>query len=404
MSAGERSMNEPKITVIIPTRERCDVLEKSLKTVTAQNYDTLEIIVSDNFSGDATEQIVRSANDSRVRYINTGKRVSMSHNWEFALSHVTDGWVTIIGDDDGLLPGALATISKIMQSTDVEAIRSSPCSYSWPSFIDKEHGRLAVSLKSGGETRDGSAWLSRAMNGNAHNAYAELPMLYTGGWVKASVLEKIRKSDGTIYQSRIPDVYSAVAIAGVIGKYLYLNEPFALSGVSENSSGGSPSGRKKFLAESNIPFHKDMPLRSDGSLPSSVQAFVYESYLQSDFLRPPDKVCIRAQQLKLILATASGSFRSEAREWGKKYATSNGLNFERIESGARRARRYIALRTFVALTQRAIYGYIISSPDVPIKDVYEASIAAAVILKIRPGPLQRIRRMSMRAVEKYIKV
>jgi glycosyltransferase involved in cell wall biosynthesis len=396
-------MSEPKITVIIPTRERCDVLEKALRTVTAQNYDNLEIIVSDNFSGDATEQVVRSTNDNRVKYINTGKRVSMSHNWEFALSHVTGDWVTIIGDDDGLLPGALANISRIMQSTDVEAIRSPSCSYSWPSFIDKEYGRLAVSLKSGGEIRDGSVWLARAMNGDAHNAYAELPMLYTGGWVKASVLEKIRKSDGAIYQSRFPDVYSAVAIASVIGKYLYLNEPFAVSGVSGHSNGAYSSGYKKFLSEANIPFHKDMPLRSDGSLPSAVQAYVYESYLQSGFLRPADKECIRARQLKLMLATAFKSFGSEDSEWGKKYATSNGLNFERIESAARWARRYIALRTFVELTQRAIYGYIISSPDVPIKDVYEASIAAAVILNIRPSPLQRIRRMSMRAVEKYVK-
>ena len=93
-------MRDPKITVIIPTRERCDVLEKSLQTVTTQDYDNLQIIVSDNFSNDGTEDIVRSTHDSRVKYVNTGKRLSMSHNWEFALSHVTEGWVTIIGDDE----------------------------------------------------------------------------------------------------------------------------------------------------------------------------------------------------------------------------------------------------------------------------------------------------------------
>ena len=111
-----------KITVVIPTRERCDVLEKSLKTVTSQNYDNLEIIVSDNFSTDKTKDVVRRANDPRIKYINTGKRVSMTHNWEFALSHVTDGWVTIIGDDDGLLPESLNKIAKIIQSTDRKSV------------------------------------------------------------------------------------------------------------------------------------------------------------------------------------------------------------------------------------------------------------------------------------------
>jgi len=64
-----------------PTRERSDVLEKSLITVTSQDYGNLEVIVSDNYSCDDTEDVVRSTNDARVKYINTGKRVSMSHNW-----------------------------------------------------------------------------------------------------------------------------------------------------------------------------------------------------------------------------------------------------------------------------------------------------------------------------------
>ena len=78
-------MNEPKVTVIIPTRERRETLEKSLLTVTSQNYDNLQIIVSDNFSHDRTEEFVRSVKDERLRYLNTGARISMSANWEFAL-------------------------------------------------------------------------------------------------------------------------------------------------------------------------------------------------------------------------------------------------------------------------------------------------------------------------------
>jgi len=41
-------MSEPKITVIIPTRERCDVLGKTLETVLAQDYERVQVIVSDN--------------------------------------------------------------------------------------------------------------------------------------------------------------------------------------------------------------------------------------------------------------------------------------------------------------------------------------------------------------------
>jgi hypothetical protein len=32
----------------------------------------------------------------------------MSRNYGFAFSHIKDGWITYLGDDDGFLPNALA--------------------------------------------------------------------------------------------------------------------------------------------------------------------------------------------------------------------------------------------------------------------------------------------------------
>jgi glycosyltransferase involved in cell wall biosynthesis len=89
------------VTVIIPTREHPETLLATLRTVIQQDYDRLEIIVSDNFSNDSTEDVVRSFTDRRVKYINTGKRLSMSENWDFALSHATGDWISVLGDDDG---------------------------------------------------------------------------------------------------------------------------------------------------------------------------------------------------------------------------------------------------------------------------------------------------------------
>ena len=111
-----------KFNVIIPTRERADVLLHCLRTVVMQDYEDLTIIVSDNFSQDNTRQVVDSFHDPRIKYVNTGKRVRMSHNFEFALSHVKDGWVTILGDDDGLLPDALTTVAGVIKKTGCQAI------------------------------------------------------------------------------------------------------------------------------------------------------------------------------------------------------------------------------------------------------------------------------------------
>jgi len=85
--------NDIKFNVIIPTRERADVLVHCLRTVVAQDYENLEIIVSDNHSSDNTWEVVESFGDKRIRYINTGRRLSMSSNWEYALSSVSEGYV-----------------------------------------------------------------------------------------------------------------------------------------------------------------------------------------------------------------------------------------------------------------------------------------------------------------------
>lgn len=391
--------SKPLITTIIPTRERADTLFHCLRTVVAQDYDNLSIIVSDNFSQDNTKEIVNSFADPRIKYINTGKRVSMSHNWEFALSHITEGWVTILGDDDGLVPASLKKVAEIINSTGVHAIRSKVCSYTWPSLTGKEFGRLGVPLKSGYEVRGAKIWLSKVLNGHAN--YPDLPMLYNGGFIFSSLIKKIKSKNGIFYQSAMPDVYSAIAFSSIIKNYIYSNEPFAINGASKYSTGTAgfsgnkdmkDSPAKKFLSENNIPLHPDIPLCADRSYPLSLQAMIYESYLQTKNLREQTRGNIHQQQLELILATA-GRHEASVREWGKIFATTHGLDYEEIQSKASRKKIVLNLASFQSLISRAINIYRTGCPKFPIKNVYEASVAAAVVRSAMPSRLRNILRL-----------
>src|ERR1700677_762807 len=235
MSASMK--DQAHITVIIPTRERADVFAKSFSTCLTQDYDNLTILVSDNLSQDGTREIALAANDRRVRYVNTGKRLSMAQNYEVALSHVSDGWVTIIGDDDGLLPRAIEKVAEIIASSKVNVIRSDTCHYRWPGLPGSKSGTLAVPLRRGTEVRKSKDWLTQVINGSA--LYPNLPMLYSGGFAKASMLDEIRGRNGRFYYSCIPDVFSAFAIASVIDEYVWSFEPLAIDGVSKHSIGTS---------------------------------------------------------------------------------------------------------------------------------------------------------------------
>ena len=380
------SSDRPKMTVIIPTRERADVFASALRTVVAQDYVNLEILVSDNYSGDATEEIARSTGDPRVRYVNTGRRLSMSHNWEFALSQVTDGWVTIVGDDDGLLPGSLQAVADLIQMTGTLSVQSATCRYKWPGNKGRKYGRLRIPTKQGHEVRDSKIWMSRVLRGDA--AYAELPMLYTGGYTSMDVLHELKRKTGVFYKSCVPDVYSGFAIASLIPNYAYSHVPFAIGGTSKHSIGVDhfSMGKKiqeapslKFSQEDNIPFHKDVPLTRNGEYPPSLQAAVFESYLQTACLRKdgPYESCER--QLEVILASASLGDEQLA-AWGADFADMHNLDYNRIRSRARFTRLRQKLEAIPVNLFRRINRRTIGSPHNPIENVYEASLVAAAAL------------------------
>src|SRR5262245_30208092 len=97
-------MTRPRFSVVIPTRERAGTLRHSLRTCLEQDFDDYEIVVCDNCSSTATRQVVDEADSPRVRYVRADRPLAMSANWELAVAAARGEYVTVLGDDDGLLP------------------------------------------------------------------------------------------------------------------------------------------------------------------------------------------------------------------------------------------------------------------------------------------------------------
>ena len=397
--------NSPKVSVLIPTRERPDTLAKCLKTVVNQSYGNLEIIVSDNASSPETEAVVRGFDTPKIRYFNTGSRISMSHNFEFALSKATGDWITSIGDDDGLLPDGIERAVALLQSSGAEALGSLLCYYGWPS---KEAGpdRSIMSIPMGRKTSFKNAKEAIRLCVTGHLGYLELPMLYTGGMISSKVIARARDANGIFFHSQIPDCYSAFAVCSVIDRYIFTQEPFAIAGSSKHSNGGNLLKLKgtPFLTEGNIPVHPDIPLPSIGTLTFSIPALVYECYLQTQYLHGDFAKIKPADQLELILnATPVG--RDILLEWAKTFAAKHNLDCDAIVAKAARA----PLNRRVALGRQTLENVldryrIDSALGLAIDDVYEASIVAATIMKTRPGRLAGYRRLLARKLSKGAKL
>lgn len=249
-----------KYTVIIPTRDRAETLEATLRTCLRQTYKNFEIIVSDNCSTDNTREIVDCLDDPRIRYVNPGRRLSMSGNFEFALGHVTDGFVMFIGSDDGIMPDAIEYVDSIVRQYEVDAVSCRQASYVWPDFPDRN---IAGQLTFGGwrndvEVRNSKEWINKTLNFQVHYCF-DLPNLYCG-FVHKRIIDKSYK-DGKYFHSITPDAYSAFATAIFINKYAYSHKSFSIAGASSKSNGASalnPSGNgeeaNKFYSENDIEF------------------------------------------------------------------------------------------------------------------------------------------------------
>ena len=384
-------MEQRKFTVIIPTRERSDTLRYCLKTVVAEDYENLEIIVSDNDSKDDTRDIVLSVNDPRIRYINTGRRVSMSENWEYALSNVGSGWVTVLGDDDGLIPGALAKVNSIVHETCTRMVRSNGGIYLWPSSSLSDRALLRFCTKQGYQELRTGETERKVLYGLV--PYNSLPMLYNGGFVDVAVINEIRRRSGKVFHSMTPDVYSGFAISRVINTYILAHEPLALSGTSRHSNGAcnlsnkqksGDSPRQLFNSEITIAVHSHIPCMSDGSPWDSIYSGILEAYFQvADSLH--FNIC--PNEMRKFAASAYVADNHLRGEWLNRFCIMN--NVDRCRLSFILTRICLALLVYTRNLSRMSDGFewvsIPSTNEIKLDNVYSAASHCALAVDTKLG-------------------
>lgn len=105
------------VTVGIPTFRRPDLLRHALQRISDQTYGDLEILVSDNASGDATRDVVESIarNDSRIRYICQPENIGPTRNFRFVLDQAKGELFAWVADDDDCAPTFIERLATTMR-------------------------------------------------------------------------------------------------------------------------------------------------------------------------------------------------------------------------------------------------------------------------------------------------
>ena len=119
-------MKRPFFSVIIPTFNQSNFLDKSLRSVLDQSFKSFEIIVVDNFSTDSTEKIIKSFKNKIVyKKIKKHGIIAKSRNKGIQLSK--GKWVAFLDSDDLWTRNKLNEVYKKVQKNEYDVI----CNDEW---------------------------------------------------------------------------------------------------------------------------------------------------------------------------------------------------------------------------------------------------------------------------------
>ncbi|ERM20091.1 glycosyltransferase family 2 protein [Brevibacillus laterosporus] len=105
----------PMFTVVIPTYNRSDMLQKAIKSVLKQTCDDWEILVMDDASTDSTEEIVANTfTHSKIRYYRMEKNSGISKVMNKALGLTRTPYLIQLDSDDWLAKRTLERFKQVI--------------------------------------------------------------------------------------------------------------------------------------------------------------------------------------------------------------------------------------------------------------------------------------------------
>jgi glycosyltransferase involved in cell wall biosynthesis len=97
----------PAVSIVIPTRNRIDLLDRAINSVINQTYTDWEIIVVDDASTDQTESTMSAKQSEQIRYTRLQNRSGGAVARNIGIGNSNGDLIAFLDDDDEWLPEKL---------------------------------------------------------------------------------------------------------------------------------------------------------------------------------------------------------------------------------------------------------------------------------------------------------
>ncbi|MBN2816757.1 MAG: glycosyltransferase family 2 protein [Campylobacterales bacterium] len=201
----------PMISILIPTYNREKDVEKAVLSCLLQDYQNIEIIVTDNSDNSATEKIIKKINSDKVRYYKNSKNIGPILNWRKAFEYSSGDWVLILPDDDYLInPFYLSDCVQIISEEKVDLIITD-CILGYPTYnlIGKSNNIGIKSSKDVLETFWQTSHIPTIANLFSKDVVKGLEFFYSNSILYSDIelWLKILNKSKYVYFYNVPSVY-----------------------------------------------------------------------------------------------------------------------------------------------------------------------------------------------------
>lgn len=227
----------PIISVVVPTKNRYKYLKHLISLIESFQDSRIELLVHDN-SDDNKEILDFLSGKSFIctTYHHDSDKLSMGENAERGINKAAGEFICFIGDDDAVCRN-IADCAEWMKRNQVDAVRSLYLNYSWNENKDENHGSvyyddISYQCKLGDPIKE----MKKVLNDGVPE-FEYMAKIYHG-IVKKSVLQEVQRCGECLFPGPTPDMSGAVSIAFFIKKFVMLNVPIVLPGMSQMVGGG----------------------------------------------------------------------------------------------------------------------------------------------------------------------
>lgn len=108
------------VTVIVPTIGRPKYIKSAVNSVLMQDYEEIEVLISDNYPEISTRTVLGMMHDPRIRFIERDRRYESSEHMNMCINEARGEYVMILSDDDLICPSYVSSmVGLFSENTDV---------------------------------------------------------------------------------------------------------------------------------------------------------------------------------------------------------------------------------------------------------------------------------------------